>query len=398
MADASILSVLNGCGLDAGTVTGGPVRFHEVSRRWQRREGVRQRLLTTSGGEEMLRRMGCTMPAARVRASLAGRRERFRAGRLWSYALSALDAPRALRGLDAPDAVLTVSDYFCDVVPAGAVRRRWPAARWIAWIHHREEPPAARPGNPLGNRVTWALQQWSFRRIARGADEAWVLDSGAGEAVSAALLGLGMPAARIRRMWNGLDLEAIRAAPAQAPDTDAVLVGVRANKGMHDIVPVWEEVLRLRPGTRLRLMGGMSGEGPVLAEIARRGLDRFIEVSRSQGYLAPAAYYAALKRARVFFAPSHEEGWGIALGEAMACGLPVAAYDLPAYRRVFGDSHAAVPCFDRAALARALVRLLDDPAEHAARAAAGQACVARYGWDAIAEGDWQAATVRQPAS
>ena len=30
-----ILWILNGCGMEAGSITGGPVRFHEISRRLQ---------------------------------------------------------------------------------------------------------------------------------------------------------------------------------------------------------------------------------------------------------------------------------------------------------------------------------------------------------------------------
>ena len=42
---------------------------------------------------------------------------------------------------------------------------------------------------------------------------------------------------------------------------------------------------------------------------------------------------SVVKSVLVFVFPSHEEGWGIAICEAMACGLAVVAYDLPAYER-----------------------------------------------------------------
>lgn len=383
--------VLNGCGLDAESVTGGPVRFHAVSDRWRQTGVCVQRLQTTVGGEGMLRRMGCVLPVDRIRASMFCRREHVRAGRLWSYVLSAGAGARRIRQATAPDAVITVSDYFCDVVPALACLRRHRSTRWIAWIHHQELHPRERPGNWLVNTTTWALQRWSFRQIARHAQQAWVLDTEAGDGVRTTLLRLGMPAARIRRMCNGLDLETIRAVPAQTPDIDAVMVGVRPNKGLHDIVPIWQEVCRLRPGSRLRLTGGMSGAGPLLEAIRAGGLGDAIEIDRPVGgYRAPAAYFAKLKQARLLFAPSHEEGWGIAVGEAMACGLPVVAYDLSAYRRIYGTSHVAVPCFDNAAFARAVVRLLEDPAAQAARRAEGLARVTCFGWSRIAADDWQA--------
>ena len=384
-----IIWILNGCGLEAGSITGGPVRFHEVSRRWlQTHPGLRQHLLTTSGGEGMLRGMGCALPSTLVPASLIGTREIVRALRLWSYVVTSLCSRRAVRLLPAAEVAVTVSDYFCDIVPALHLKRRNPGCRWIAWIHHRELPPAERPGNRLVNTLTWKMQEWSLRRIADRADAAWVYGTDAGDLVKARLLAYGMPPERIRIMQCGINVAAIAEAPEPGKTVDAAMVGVRPNKGLHDILPVWEEVLRLRPGTTLQLMGGISGAAPVLAEIERRGLDKLIWAFRHPGGVLPQAdYYRKLKEARILFAPSHEEGWGMAVCEAMAAGLPVAAYDLPVYRRIYGDAFAAVPCFDAAAFARAIVRLLDSPEAFVHCREAGRAKAAQYDWDAIAAAD-----------
>ena len=388
MSTVHILWILNGCGMQAGSITGGPIRFHEISRRWQRADAFEQTLMTTGGGEGMLRRMGCALPIRRIRASLFARREWFRTSRFWSYLLSAADARRTVRSLAPADAVITVSDYFCDIVPAVAIKRRHPGCRWVAWIHHQERPPRERPGNRLVNTLTWRMQQWSFRRIARHADEAWVYDTDAGDQVRSRLIEMGMPAARVRRMLCGTDVDFIAGLPGQAKTVDAVLVGLRPNKGMHDIVPIWEEVQRLRPGTTLRLMGGMSGEQSTLAAIRERGLDRVIKVFRAPGgFLEPAAYYAKLREARLLVAPSHEEGWGIIVCEAMACGLPVVAYDLPVYRRIYGAAMRAVPCFDHAAFAGALVGVLNDSARFRALEEAGRKQSRLYAWDALADDD-----------
>lgn len=380
--------ILNGCGLEAGSITGGPVRFHEIARRWQADKDLAQRLMTTSGGAGMLRGLGCDLPVTLVRAGLWARRERWRAQRLWSYVLSACAGRQAARRLAACDFIVTVSDYFCDIVPALALKRRQPGSRWVAWVHHRELPPAQRPGHLLVNTLTWRLQEWSLRRIARRADAAWVYDTDAGDAVRARLTALGMDPARIRAMRCGIDLESINQIPERAKTVDAVMVGVRPNKGLHDILPVWEELQKLRPGATLRLMGGMSGVETLLAEIRRRKLDRLIVPFRAGGaLLPPAEYHAALKEARLLFAPSHEEGWGMAVCEAMAAGLPVVAYDLPVYRRIYGTAFAAVPCFDTRAFAAALAQVLDDTARHAGLRAAGLAQAAAFGWDAIAAAD-----------
>ena len=88
-----IVWMLNGCGLESGSITGSPLRFQAVSSRWQgMTAGPEQHLVTTSGGEAMLRRMGCTLPTTRLPAALLLRREPFKAFRFWSYVVTAVVA------------------------------------------------------------------------------------------------------------------------------------------------------------------------------------------------------------------------------------------------------------------------------------------------------------------
>ena len=54
----------------------------------------------------------------------------------------------------------------------------------------------------------------------------------------------------------------------------------------------------------------------------------------------------------------------------MAAGLPVAAFDTPVHREYLGEEGCYAPAGDAAALAEAIARLLDRPAEAAARGAA----------------------------
>lgn len=388
----NVLWILNGCGLEGGSITGGPVRFHEVSRRFASAMES-QRLMTTSGGETMLRGMGCDIPAIPVPASLFLHREPCRAFRLWSYLVSALCAPSAIRKTFAetaspPDCAITVSDYFCDVVPALAAKRRF-GCKWIAWIHHRELPPSQRPGNRLVNALTYRMQEWSLRQIARHADAAWVYDTDAGDLIRERLLHWGMASDLVRTMLNGINCSDIAKAPEPSEKTaDAVMIGVRPNKGLHDILPIWEKVLAMRPGTTLRLMGGMSGEADTLEAIRQRGLDRWITVFRPQGGFLPSSeYYAKIKEARILFAPSHEEGWGIVLCEAMAAGLPVVAYDLPVYRRIYGKDIRSVPRFDFAAFAHAIVEMLDRREVFDRYREQGLRRSSTYDWDSVAESD-----------
>ena len=123
--------------------------------------------------------------------------------------------------------------------------------------------------------------------------------------------------------------------------------------------------------------------------IRKEGLEEVIEIFKpAEGWVPFAVYIEKIKQARVMFAPSHEEGWGIAVCEAMACGLPVVAYDLPVYRRVYGNALVTVPEGDHRAFAKALCDILNDPLRHAQLTEQGRCRAAHYDWDAVAQMDW----------
>jgi glycosyltransferase involved in cell wall biosynthesis len=90
------------------------------------------------------------------------------------------------------------------------------------------------------------------------------------------------------------------------------------------------------------------------------GIGREVEFA---GFVAnPGAAYA---RFDLFALATHYEGQGLVLLEAMEHSLPIVATDLPPIRETLGPAfgaHLATPG-DPEGLARALNRLLDDPAE-----------------------------------
>jgi glycosyltransferase involved in cell wall biosynthesis len=75
---------------------------------------------------------------------------------------------------------------------------------------------------------------------------------------------------------------------------------------------------------------------------------------------------AVYRRAGVVLLPSDREGFGLPLLEAMACGAPVVASDLPVLREVGGAAARYVPAGDAAAVAAAALDLLAGGGDRAA--------------------------------
>jgi phosphatidyl-myo-inositol alpha-mannosyltransferase len=108
---------------------------------------------------------------------------------------------------------------------------------------------------------------------------------------------------------------------------------------------------------------------------------------RFLGLVDDAGKAAAMRSADVYCAPNiGGESFGIVLVEAMAAGTPVVASDLDAFRRVLsgGEVGSLVPVGEAAALADALIEVLDNDVLRQRYVAAGSEAVRRYDWSVVA--------------
>lgn len=101
------------------------------------------------------------------------------------------------------------------------------------------------------------------------------------------------------------------------------------------------------------------------------------------GRLEQGKLVEALQGMDIFAFPSTSgaEAFGLAMLEAMACGVPVVASDLPGVRAVAKDAGLIATVNNPDALADGLRRLLDDPATRHSFALAARDKALRYNWD-----------------
>lgn len=101
------------------------------------------------------------------------------------------------------------------------------------------------------------------------------------------------------------------------------------------------------------------------------------------GWLGDADLRAVVASSAGLVLPSLDEGFGLPVLEALACGRPVLASDLPVLREVAGD-HALFAPPDEEAIADGLARLAataDGDREQAAR----RAWASRFTWEDTAD-------------
>jgi len=142
--------------------------------------------------------------------------------------------------------------------------------------------------------------------------------------------------AKIVISGNALDSDFIDAVDPYSTEKvfDGIFVGrIAKEKGVFDLLKIWKDVVKVRKEAKLLLVGSGLELSLIRDRISALGLENRVYL---RGRCSDKELYSLLKSSRIFIFPSLFEGWGIAVAEALACGLPVVAYDIPALREVFG--------------------------------------------------------------
>ncbi|HKT19908.1 MAG TPA: glycosyltransferase family 4 protein [Stellaceae bacterium] len=258
--------------------------------------------------------------------------------------------------------------------------------RLLAWVHH---PLADEIGLDERTRARFRSIEASLLPRCRGV----ICPS---EATASAVAAYGVEPARIAVAPPGT------AKPKRLrPNADAsgalrllMVATVTPRKGH---LVLLEALARLRhKAWRLRCIGSLARD-PAYVEAVRRsiaahGLEGRVTL---QDEIAPDALSDAYRAADLFVLPSFHEGYGMALAEAMAHGLPIVATSAGAIPSTVPDTAGLlVAPGDAAALAEALLRMIEQRSilNRLAQGAAA-AATALPDWDQ-AVGRWRSEVLR----
>ncbi|SFT00803.1 glycosyltransferase family 4 protein [Halostagnicola kamekurae] len=180
-------------------------------------------------------------------------------------------------------------------------------------------------------------------------------------------------------VYPGVDHEQFTptAPPALESDDPIVLFVGRlvAGKGVFDLL---EGVSKIEKSVELRLVGG--GEADAVRARARDlGIADSVTVDGVVPHTALPGYYTA---ADVFCLPTHDESFGMATVEAMACGTVPVTTAIPGVQTyaVDGENSLLVDPGRPADLADALETVLDDPVARQALGRRAAEDARRYSW------------------
>jgi glycosyltransferase involved in cell wall biosynthesis len=163
--------------------------------------------------------------------------------------------------------------------------------------------------------------------------------------------------------------------------------GLDPRKGLDVLIGALGRV----PGVALVIVGAAPGDTEGIAELAR---DRGVEAERIVvlDTLEDDDLAAVLQGATAFLQASRAEGFGLALVEALAFGLPVIHSDAPALVEVATDAGIVIPRDDpdeADAYAGAIREVLDDSGLRARLSIAARDRARAFSWRDSAEKVWQ---------
>ncbi|HET8671174.1 MAG TPA: glycosyltransferase [Candidatus Saccharimonadales bacterium] len=234
-----------------------------------------------------------------------------------------------------------------DVWPALGQGKRAPGAIRAVYIHHiiQDMPRPASLNTVLAN----LQEQFCFNLIKHHFDKIITVNESVVEGLRRR--GFTQPILVSSNFVNDHNVKPI--AYTKKDITLAFTGRLVTQKGIDDFVYACEVLQPSVPNFKAVMIGA----GPEISRLKRTIAAKKLQIDVT-GFVSEKRKFGLLARSQFFVFPSIEEGWGIAIAEALSVGTPVVAYDLPVYQEPFGGVIQTVTTGDRKKLIKRITNLL----------------------------------------
>jgi glycosyltransferase involved in cell wall biosynthesis len=233
----------------------------------------------------------------------------------------------------------------------------------IATVHHPvtiDRKIAARSASTIWRK----MQQWRWysfigmqKRVARTLSHIITVSKTASKDISR---DFNISPDRFRIIPNGISTDLFYPIPEIPREKNRLIVTNSADmplKGLYYLLRAVAKIAQTRP-VKLTVVGTPKKNGYSQRLIQQLGIGNRITFT---GRIAHEQFVREYARATVAVVPSVYEGFGLPVGEAMACAVPVISTTGGALPEVVGDAGILVPPADHRALAKAILKILDQP-------------------------------------
>ena len=176
----------------------------------------------------------------------------------------------------------------------------------------------------------------------------------------------------VRLTYNPVTLNPVDVAPSKLQGHTVIWPArLHRDKCPQKVIPIMTELIKLVPDAKLLMVGPVDSDfrAQFLEELKLAKLESAVEIVGPQPESEMTRWYA---KADAFLLTSQREGWSLALGEALAMGLPAVIYELSYLTLAQCDAVISVPQNDSLGAANALAKLLLNKDESRSRASVGR--------------------------
>ena len=169
-----------------------------------------------------------------------------------------------------------------------------------------------------------------------------------------------LPKQRFRVIPNGIDIDLFHPVPEIEREEGRIIVTNSADtplKGLKYLLQAVAKVSKTR-SIRLTIVGEPKKNSSIIKVIRDLSIRKLITFT---GRIDNGEFVRQYAKSSIAVVPSMYEGFGLPVGEAMACALPIISTTGGALPEVVGDAGILVPPGDSEALAKAITELLDNP-------------------------------------
>ncbi|MGC8578339.1 MAG: glycosyltransferase family 4 protein, partial [Thermoproteota archaeon] len=196
---------------------------------------------------------------------------------------------------------------------------------------HHYEPMRIGKHNRIGNFFAKLLLYVTYKLNEKLWEEAPALFVVSKHAKKEIAEKLRIPENKLVLTGNSIELHKECCCEETQKDIDFLCIG-RIGKFSH-LINIWKEIRKIKPEVNFH-MAGIGQSNSVVRKLEEIG--NF----KHHGVVSEEEKVILYNRSKVFIFPSLYEGFGIAVAEALSCGLPVVAWNLPVYEEIWGDSIA----------------------------------------------------------
>src|SRR3989344_4314968 len=380
MKKQKILVIANGIFGKRPGLSGGDVRFLEIVRRWHK-DGHEIHLLSSREALAVCRIFGFS-PIMHV---IDGPDEASRTTFITRALQTSFHLPKSLDSFT-KGIIYSVNDSVFDSIPAFKLKlRHRNTICWAAVIHWLPPfPPWKRKRSTLFNSVMFYINERISVTLIKYFADALLAVS---DTTLEQLRTFGVTMNKVHSVKCGVNFDEVRAILKNVHTKiyDAIFMKrAQPVKGIFDFVDIWKRVVAVFPNAKLLIVGVEGNEEKLLKEQIRQAhLERNMHsVGDIQNFTEKFTYMA---QSKLFVLPSYEENWAIVIGEAMASGVPVVAYELRELRYVWSNYVTWSPVGDSAKFAERIIELLKNSKKREQMKIRGMRFIRSFDWNDIAK-------------